>query len=168
MHMYACMHVWMHGCIYVYIYIYTHTGTYLCIYIYTYAYIYIYIYIHIYIHIYICFTSCSSTSACLGMHISINNPLHIHCVIAHPHADVLKHEVTHIYAYLCICNWIYVCEDNFCRGIPADAAARGNQILHNWRRVRGSGLRVAPDRRNGRRNQGWKAPRSSGSSKLST
>ena len=59
---------------------------------------------HIYVYIYICFTSCSSTSACLGMHISINNPLHIHCVIAHPHADVLKHEVTHIYAYLCICN----------------------------------------------------------------
>ena len=63
------------------------------------------------IHIYMCFTSCSSTSACLGMHISISNPLHIHGAIAHPRAEVLKHEMTHIYAYLCICKWIYLCED---------------------------------------------------------
>ena len=63
----------------------------------------IYIHISLSIYIYICFTSCSSTSACLGMHISIPNPLHIRCVIAHPRADVLKHEVTHIYAYLMKC-----------------------------------------------------------------
>ena len=76
----------------------------------------IYIYIHIRIY---CFNSCSSTSACLGMHISFSNPLHIHCVIAHPHADVLKHEVTHIYAYLIECECFYVCEDeDLAAGFP--------------------------------------------------
>ena len=113
------------------------------------------------------------------MHISFSNPLHIHCVLAHPHADVLKHEVSHIYAYLFICKCIYVCEDkDLATGFPRTRPPAGFkffttddefevrdfallQMLETVDEIKIGKLRGARDPRSGRRKQCSEVSRSS-------